>query len=255
MTRVRFDRLFIYSMIAAFMLAVLHTHAFAADEEGTFKLTSKAVETEISKQLKVMGAGDAIQATITGYVSAVLASDNAPMEVNISGLDYDANARSWTAKMRVKAGGKLIQQADLTGRFQRLVDVPVLTRRLHSDDVISKADITYKQMPENRLRSDTVFDVKALIGQSPRRVISHERPIRVHEIERPTVVERGGLLQVHFTNGALHISTLAEARQDGAVGDIIRVQNVDSHAVMQARLLSDGNAEVISYSQISDNRF
>lgn len=253
MTRVQFDKLYIYSLLMVFVLAVLHTHAFAA--EGQYKLTSKTVEAEISNQLSKMGAGDKVKASIVGQASKVLASNDKPLTVEISGLDFDASSRAWNASMKVTVESQLVKQVALAGRFQRMVAVPVLNRRLLADDVITKSDIIYVDLPENRLRSDTIKDVSLLVGQSPRRVISNERPIRTHEIERPVVIKRGKLLQVHFYNKGLHISTLAEAREDGAMGDVIRVQNIDSNAVMQARVLSDANAEVVTYSQLSDIRF
>ena len=253
MTRVRFDRIFIYSFLVLFALSLLHTHAFAS--EGSYKLTSKEVSEQISSQLARLGAGEKVQAMLTGYPSSIMASADMPLKVEISSLDYDAQRRTWGAHMRVTALSEQVYSEDIKGRFNPLVAVPVLSRRLSSGDVITDLDITHIYVPENRLRGDTITDEAQLIGKSPRRVIASERPIRSHEISKPIVVEKGKLMRVHFNRGGLHIHTIAEAREDGAIGDIIRAQNVRSNSVIQVRVLANGDGEVAGLNQYSQNRY
>ena len=254
MTRTRSDLVFIVGLVALLFAAMGYSSAFASDT-GAYVLTSKQVSSEISKHLAHIGAGEKVKATITGAPNTVYVRHDKPLMVEIDDLSYKANSLQWTAQMKIFAEEKLLQHHDLAGRFVELVPVPVLTKRLGSDDVITDTDIVWKDVPEDRLRKDTIIEAETLLGMSPRRVISQNRPIRSREITRPTLVEKGKLVQVHFYQGGMHIRTLAEAREDGALGDVIRVRNVDSGSVLQAKVTSSTNTEVLEYERLSANQY
>ena len=255
MTRIRFNICFTYSLIALFAFLFSHSPAFAENMPSPYELTSEMVAEQIAQRLADLGAAERVEAYLSGYPSAVMARANAPLEVEISGLDYEAKNRAWRAHMRVRANTETVFSKDIQGRFNRMVAVPVLNRRMDANEVITDVDIENIYVPESRLRGDVITDGMALIGQSPRRTLTHARPIRTNDISRPILVEKGSLIKVHFQKGGLHIHTLAEARENAGIGDIIPVLNVKSEALIQARILSDGNAEVVDYSQHSAARF
>ncbi len=250
MTRTRIDWMLIVGMLALFFAALAHSAAFAA-ETPSYVLTTKHVNAQISKHLADLGAAEKVEATVMSQSGTMFIRHDAPLQVEISSLTFDVNGKRWSAYMRISSDGKLLQEQELNGRFAAVVSVPVLNRRLTGNDVISDIDIAWQDVPENRLRRDTIMDESRLIGKAPRRVISQNRPIREHEVEQPVAVERGKLVQVHFNHGGVHIRTMAEANEDGSVGDIIRVRNVDSGNILQARVLSASDTEVIEYNQLT----
>lgn len=132
----------------------------------------------------------------------------------------------------------------VSGNYTPLVDVPVLTRQLGKNDVIEAKDLSSKAVPERFMRKDTVTDAKQLIGQSPRTIISADRPIRQGEVSSPILIKKGESVQLTYTNPYMSLKATGIALQDGAQGDMIRVKNDKSEKAVSGRVAASGRVEV-----------
>jgi flagellar basal body P-ring formation protein FlgA len=70
------------------------------------------------------------------------------------------------------------------------------------------------------------------------------RMIPLNSLRDAYAVEAGSPVEVVFVAGALIISVAGVPLQSGAVGDVIRVRNVDSGAVLTGTVLADGTIRV-----------
>jgi flagella basal body P-ring formation protein FlgA len=142
------------------------------------------------------------------------------------------------------AAGKTESIKPVAGTFSTLIEVPTLTRQLGRHDIIEATDISMKAVPERHLRKETVTDAKALIGQSPRAIISANRPIRASEVNAPIVVKKGDTVQMTFTNAYMSIRTSGIALEDGAKGQMIRVKNEKSEKAVSGHVEAAGRVEM-----------
>ena len=163
----------------------------------------------------------------------------------LGNLRYHARELSWEATLYPYEGKRPLAPINLIGSYDEVVEVPVLSRRIRRDEVISANDIKWEKIESNRLRADTVMDVENMVGLAPRRTISPNRSVRLAELAKPSVIKKNDQLTLQFSNEMMELKTLAEAMEDGAVGDIIRVRNKDSHQPVQARILASGLAEAM----------
>jgi flagella basal body P-ring formation protein FlgA len=113
-------------------------------------------------------------------------------------------------------------------------------------EVIAEGDIDWDKEPVSYLRRNTVMDTQELIGKSPKHMISQGRPIRMDEIARPAIVERGAQVTMFFRSQNLEIKTLGEALEPGAKGDVIRVRNLSSKAIVQGTVESSNRVLISS---------
>jgi flagella basal body P-ring formation protein FlgA len=131
-----------------------------------------------------------------------------------------------------------------------MISVPTVTRQLQRGDVIEASDLSTKRLPERVLRKDTVTEASMLIGQSPQRVISPDRPIRTSEIASPRLIKKGDAVEMTYTTPYMSIRTQGQALEDGSAGSLIRVKNAKSERAVSARVVGAGHVELNSEAQI-----
>jgi flagella basal body P-ring formation protein FlgA len=218
----------------------------AAAQNMLFQLTTDEAETAISQALSGKGAGNKVSDTITGRKDDVLFSYGQPVTAEIHGLRYDSSNHRWNASILFRAGEEVVSAVPATGTYEEVIDVPVLRREARNNNVISEGDLEMRAFPLAHTRSDTITNASDLIGKSPLRYISAQRPIRSNEISSPAVVKKGSLVQLQFVSSGIQISTTGQAMDDGAQGEAINVRNVASKRVVRAIVENEGNVRVMS---------
>ncbi len=218
--------------------------------EHLFQLSTSDVESVVGNTLATNGAGENVSATIIGYdKSKPLFSYNKPITVELRGLTFDAGMRRWDASiMAVSEAGEVVSALPVNGRFEEVMDVPVLRKQIRAGEIIGENDIEIRSYPVARTRAETIRDVKELIGKSPKRTISAARPIRSHEIAGPTLVEKNGIVQIRYGASGIEITTTGQAMESGSKGDLIAVKNISSKIIIHAIV---ENANVVSIPVIS----
>jgi flagella basal body P-ring formation protein FlgA len=81
-------------------------------------------------------------------------------------------------------------------------------------------------------------------GKVARRTLLPGRLIPISSVREPYLVEAGAPVHVMLVQGALTISLSGMPLQPGAVGDLIKVRNLDSGAVFMGTVMADGTIRV-----------
>lgn len=239
---------------------VIPTLAFATIEEQAvntnpaaylFQLAYSDVEEAVGFALADKGAGDKVSASITGRKEGPVFSHNKPLSVEIRGLKFDKNAGRWNASLMFVSENAIVSAMPVSGRFEEMVELPVLKRQMRSGETINDKDIQIRDFPVSSTRSDAITDLASLIGKSPLRTISMNRPIREQEIARPTIVKKNALVQMNYNSGAMQISDAGQAMEDGSQGSVISVKNVASKKTIRAVVVSADRVEVMPQAQSS----
>jgi flagella basal body P-ring formation protein FlgA len=58
------------------------------------------------------------------------------------------------------------------------------------------------------------------------------------------LVKKGRMAKLILNNGLIHIATVAQIQEDGALGSFVKVKNVSSQRVVNARVVGDGLVQV-----------
>jgi flagellar basal body P-ring formation protein FlgA len=83
-----------------------------------------------------------------------------------------------------------------------------------------------------------------IVGKMARRTLLPGRAIPLAAVDNPRVVRNGAEVTMFYVDGALTITTTGAAMQDGGIGDLIKVRNVDSGVTVQGRVRADGSVLV-----------
>lgn len=232
-------------------LCLLSLTAFAGTKsEGDYRITLKEAEQSIAEELMRKGVGDDIEATVIGRRSTEIVRRNVPVVMEILDLQVDRDNRRFNVTLAFSTEAVLHRPAQklgnltMAGRYEQMVEVPVVKYRLTSSDVIREKDIEWQKMPESRLDRDTILDMAELVEKSPVRGVMAGRAVKKDEIQHPPIVLRRAPVHMRYRSEYISISAIGTAMQDGAMGEKIKVRNDDSGIVLDARVIDKGRVEV-----------
>lgn len=161
-----------------------------------------------------------------------------PVEA-VRDLTYDP--RTGAIRALVASNGRLIE---LGGKAEIAVDVPVPSRRVNAGEVLAQSDIAFIPMPIERIADGVLTDGAALVGMEARRQLTAGRLIHRGSVGAPLVVQRNKPVVVRFVDGALQLEARGRALQDGGVGDLVKVMNVASSAVVTGTVTGPNAVQV-----------
>jgi len=159
-------------------------------------------------------------------------------------FDLDQRSGRFTATVVSPAEGTPLQRVNVSGQFHRLAEMPVPNSRLGRDHIIRENDIVMVRLRERSLGTNLISDPDMLIGMSVQRALSAGQPVRANDIEPPVLVEKNRTVLVTLEAPTMILTIQGRALDDGALDEIIRVQNTDSNTVIEAVVTGDGRARV-----------
>jgi flagella basal body P-ring formation protein FlgA len=168
-----------------------------------------------------------------------------PATVVVEALDLNKRTGRFIARLAAPAGPEPEARARVSGRVVAITEVPVLRRAVAVGAVIEDPDIDWLRLPSDKLNRNIVTDARDLLGKSPRRLIAPGRPVRARDIERPLTIKKGALVTMTLATPKMVITVTGRALDSGAEGDLIRVRNNRSKAVVQGVISGPGQVEVM----------
>jgi flagella basal body P-ring formation protein FlgA len=89
-----------------------------------------------------------------------------------------------------------------------------------------------------------LWDRADIVGKVARRTLLPGRPIPSIAVEEPRAVSTGSQVQLVYEQEGIVIVTTAQALQNGYVGQVVQVRNMDSGQVVSGLVQSDGSIRV-----------
>lgn len=129
----------------------------------------------------------------------------------------------------------------LVSQFRK---VPVAVRRLKGGTVLQPKMIEWVKRKINSLRGGLVTDPKDVIGYELTRNVRADKIIQSDVLKKPIVIERRDRVTIRYRMGGVTITTKGTAREDGAIGDVIRVENISSEKRVSAEVINERLVEV-----------
>lgn len=190
----------------------------------------ETLQAAISAQL----ASQDVDVQLSGRMQDVLLEGNVEADVIVRQLDLDRARTTFTAQLALEADDKTQKTMTVAGRYHPIVQVPVLAKSMRSGDIISAGDIAYIRLRQDAVTPVMILDEQKMVGMTPRRGITADRPVTPSDLVPPRVVSKGDLVTVMLQNGPIALTVQGRALDAGAQGETVRVMNTASNTVMQA---------------------
>jgi flagella basal body P-ring formation protein FlgA len=169
--------------------------------------------------------------------------------IEVTNVSYDQRTQRFSAHVSTPSS-KAIR---VTGRMQKMLNIPVLNRRILKNEMIMPEDIKWVKSPSKRVQNDIILHVDDLIGKTPKRGLRAGAPIRSSEVQRPILVEKGSLVTMVLKTPLMVLTSQGRAVDPGANGDVIRITNTQSKKVVQAVVTAAGVASITPASKMAAN--
>lgn len=200
--------------------------------EASIVPQSEIVST-LEEKLRKSGVDEKFTITLTTVPDSVVLPANTPSSLEITAFNFDLQRDSFNAVIVAPSAENPLKRFNVSGNVERLTAIPVLKGSLKNGDIISSMDIDWIDLPKNRIAAGTLMNESDLVNMTPRRVASAGKPLNLNDLERPKMVDRGDSITLVFETGTMVLTAKGKALQAGAIGDSIRVANLDSNKSLQ----------------------
>lgn len=144
---------------------------------------------------------------------------------------------------------------EISGKYTEIVKIPAINTKLRRNEVITAAHITYVDIDKSKLSRGYIDDELQLIGKSPVRTLFKNRPVMPKQIAAPTIIDRKESVTMVFENNIMQIQDVGVAVEEGGMGDMIRVRNVNSNVIVHARIIGDNLVKVTGANRMMASNF
>ncbi len=125
------------------------------------------------------------------------------------------------------------------------LELPVPKAIVYPGDAISEEALVQRAFIAHTVTRPSVFEAReAVVGKVARRTLLPGQPIPVSAVRDPYLVTQGKTALVVFEHGGLVISMQALVLQNGGVGDVVTLRNIDSGTVIKGTVASDGSVRL-----------
>ncbi len=142
------------------------------------------------------------------------------------------------------AGDVLVKKSSISAYIESLVSAVVASRDLRRGDIVAAGDLMIADRDEGRVPADAIVDLSEALGLRVKRSVREGKVVRAAQLEGVPIVERGDRVTLVLRSGPIEIQAIGRSKEAGAVGDWIRVVNLDSRREISGRVGRNGMVHV-----------
>lgn len=188
-------------------------------------------------------------------------SNASKVEVKVNNLDTRLRLTkcdqdlSLILKDPAKNGGNVNVEVACKGTSSWTILVPSLakvyrlvataSRNMQRGEVISESDLTTEVIDVSNYRMGFALTPDALVGKELKSAINKGEAFRNSALDSPLVIRRGDTVSMESTVGEISVKTNGTAISDGRIGQQIRVKNLQSARVINAKVVASGRVQSI----------
>ncbi len=160
-------------------------------------------------------------------------------EPQVLSLDLNNQNGAFTARVLAYDDANVVE---VRGRAWHLTQVPTLVRSYMAGEEIRPEDIQWSDIREASLRPGTIMDSESFTGQASRRALRAGKPLRATDLKRMTAIKRGEILTITYIVPGIRLTAKARALDEAALGDTLRVVNLQSSRTIDVVVTAPGQA-------------
>jgi flagella basal body P-ring formation protein FlgA len=190
-----------------------------------------------------IGVTDRSDVEIAGFSPPTIPVEVTPVPT-VSQLDYDPGTGRFTAALDLTAEGMNPIHTRISGLISEMTEAPVALTRLLTDTVVRADDLRMARVRSGLIHNEIARSVDQVVGMQLRHAVQAGQPLKLADLMRPPLVQRGAIVRMELDTAGVSITGQATALDTGSEGDRIRVQNLNSHALLSAEIIGPGQVRV-----------
>jgi flagella basal body P-ring formation protein FlgA len=164
------------------------------------------------------------------------------------GLEFTISGgrKPWTGRQYFKiAGSQAGQEMTVVAMVGKIQSVVTVIRTIERGELIRTSDVQISQQ-EGKQPSTALSSLSEAIGMEARRTIRADAIVLKSHLRAPLLVERGETVTIFARTAGITVRSFAVARQDGAQGELVQVEKLDSKERFMARVSGRRQLEVLA---------
>lgn len=238
--------------VSALAVSALPVSAQAQMQVASIGGTASRIigEPEIGKRIADLvqqrNGGVPVEVSFHGSGNELEVPANSVGTLKVDNFSFDNRSGRFFAVVGV-SGGDLIK---VSGRAQTVEAIPVLKNRVAANQTIDRSDIEWMRVPSGRYGAGYIDRIEDLLGQAPRRALAAGAPIRSADVSKPSAISKNALVTMVAQGPGMTLTTTGRALENGSVGDVIAVMNVQSKKTVQATVIAANQVQVITAARV-----
>jgi flagella basal body P-ring formation protein FlgA len=147
--------------------------------------------------------------------------------------------RGWFRAI-LRVDGEVVEEVPIFAKVKVEKEVVVAVKPIGAGERISADKVTVKRMMIGPEEGDALGKVEDVLGKICSRSIAKGSPIRRSSLRLPVIVRRGDLVKIVARYGLIRITARGKAVENGRLGDLIEVENLNSKRRIHAEVVSPG---------------
>jgi flagella basal body P-ring formation protein FlgA len=167
-------------------------------------------------------------------------------------VDYEVVApQQWegwgSANIAVIArqGNRVVRNIPIRVEVEALADMVIPVHQINQGSVINNGDVIVKKRDISGLQGRYVGRPGDAIGKKARTTLRPNAPIKPEQLEKIAMIRQGQTVTIIAENGNMRITVTGKAKNSGAEGDVITVQNSDSMKEFPARIIDAKTVAIV----------
>jgi len=168
-----------------------------------------------------------------------------PLHLEISRVNENKKRGRILVVVRIYVDEKQCQKIPVYFNVRTYENIVVAKKRLKRDDLLTHDNLILKRIETTNSLGATFDEIGPLIGKKMVRSILPHKPITDEIIENPALIKRGDFVKILVQIGNLRVMSKGIAKEDGYVGKVIRVKNVDSQKELYGKVKDHTTVKII----------
>jgi flagella basal body P-ring formation protein FlgA len=143
-----------------------------------------------------------------------------------------------------EVNGYYKQEVSARVDIEILSEVVIAKRPLPRNRIISIDDIDFVEMDITELPFNILTSSEDVVGKRTKGTINSKTVLRSDLLELPPVVRRGDVVTIIAESGCLKISARGKIKKDGHIGEVLKVENLDSKKAIYAKVVDSETVTV-----------
>jgi flagella basal body P-ring formation protein FlgA len=154
-------------------------------------------------------------------------------------LDLNVDLTKTSVMIPIRSLNQTDKKGWVVGEIKRYQQVPVLNRAVKMGDVITPDLVSVEKRLLTNPR-EVIMTVAQMMGMQAARYINAGQTLAYADLKKEQVMKKGQMVKAIAGHTFFEVSISAQVEEAGAIGDVIRIKNLDSQKVVAARVIDKG---------------
>ena len=164
--------------------------------------------------------------------------------VSVSAINFDPHSNRFAAILVAPADGPPVIQRNVFGTVYEMAQIPVPKRLISAGDVIAADDLEWQAVHLSRLSGNSLTDAEQLVGRMAKRPLKAGQILRQSDVAVSPVIRKNDLIRLVVKTGQMTLTVQGKALQDAALGQTVRVMNVNSNRQLTGTVIDAGTVAI-----------